>query len=101
MVLFRDEDAVGESLSCQLADGGSGIKDSLLARFHGVGKLAVIALQIESFQALKPGYEPGFGQLGQRFVSHCQTPTLYLENKHDFNAVRPSARIMRHLGLSR
>ena len=94
MVLLRNEYPAGESLPCQLADGGSGIKDSLLARFHGVGKLTVIAFQIESFQALKPGYEPGFGQLGQRFVSHWQTATLYLGKEHDFNAVRPSAKLM-------
>ncbi len=49
------ERAAGKSLPGEFADGGPDIKDSLLAWSYRVGKLTVMTLQIEPFQALKTG----------------------------------------------
>ena len=60
-VLLLDEDAIGKPPPCQFADGGPGVEDRLPARFHGVGKLTVMTREVEPFQALKAGQEPGLG----------------------------------------
>ena len=60
-VLLLDEHATGKPPPRQFADGGPGVEDRLPARFHRVGKLTVMTLQIEPFQALKAGQEPGLG----------------------------------------
>ena len=58
-VLLPDEHAAGKSLPCQLADGGPGVENRLLSRLYRVGKLAMIALEIEPFQALQASKKPG------------------------------------------
>ena len=53
--------AIGKSQPGQLANGGPGIEDCLLARFDRVGKLAVVTVEVEPFHALKAGEKPGLG----------------------------------------
>ncbi len=45
-------------MPCQFANGGPSIENSLLPCFHRVGKLTVMTLKVEPFQALKAGQKP-------------------------------------------
>ena len=65
---FFDELAVGEPLPCHFTDGGAGVEPRLCARIHRIGQLPVVAFQVESFQALKPILEFGFGWIRRQFL---------------------------------
>ena len=60
-ILLPNECAIGKSLPCQFANGAPGIENGLLTCFYRVGKLRMMTLKIEPFQALKAGEKPGFG----------------------------------------